>query len=87
MTNTTTARETQNSSPRCPKCSAPLVPSIDTDELECQACEQILRAKPHAGCPYCGGNSYYLKAARYKDDELEGYECPGCRQARYADDR
>jgi len=29
-----------------------------------------------AGCPYCGGNSYYLKAARYKDDELEGYECP-----------
>jgi len=33
-----------------------------------------------AGCPYCGINSYYPRAARYKDDKLEGYECSSCKR-------
>lgn len=63
----------------CPECSAPLVPAA-TGELECRTCSDLLlRMKPHAGCPYCGANSYYLKAARYKEDKLEGYKCRSCK--------
>lgn len=64
--------------PRCPECSAPLFPAFDTGELECRACSDLSRAQPHAGCPYCGANSYYSLAAKNKDEKLEGYKCDSC---------